>query len=89
MRLTDRLNIAQRIVIVVATGIALAAIGIYLAHRGSTRYGHYIQTTPIGAGPGTGQPGWLRLIIWLVLDGIWAVTSLVVLRPARGSDGSP
>ncbi len=32
MRLTDRLNLAQRIVIVVATGNAVAAIGIYLEY---------------------------------------------------------
>ena len=87
MRLTDRLNMAQRIVIVVAIGIALTAIGIYLANRGGTRYGHYISTVPIGVGPGT--PRWLRLIIWLALDGIWAVASVVLFRPPRRSDGPP
>jgi hypothetical protein len=80
---------AQRIVIVVATGIVLAAIGIYLANRGSTRYGHYILTVPSRFGSGTRPPGWLRLITWLVLDGIWAVASVVVLRSPRGSDGPP
>lgn len=86
MRLTDRLNMAQRIVVVLAAGIALAAIGIYLASKGSTRPGHYISALP-RIGPGPGPPGWLRLIIWLVLDGIWAVASVVVLRPPQGSDG--
>jgi hypothetical protein len=88
VRLTDQLNLAQRIVIVVATGIALAAIGIYLANRGSTRHGlHYILTSPSGIEQGTGPPGWLRLIIWLVLDGIWAMASVVMLRTPHGSDG--
>ena len=32
-------------------------------------------------------PRWLRLINWLVLDGIWAVVALVVLRSPRGSAG--
>ena len=80
MHLTDRLNMAQRIVIVLATAMALAAIGIYLANRGSTRDGHYMSALP---SPGAGPPGWLRLIIWLVLIGIWAVASVVVLRPPR------
>jgi len=32
VRLTDRLNLDQRIVIVIAVGIALAAIGFYLVN---------------------------------------------------------
>jgi hypothetical protein len=85
VRLTDGLNLAQRIVVVVATGIALAAIGIYLANRGSTMDGHFLSAVPIRIRPGPRR--WLRLIIWLVLDGIWAVAGIVVLRPPRGSDG--
>jgi tryptophan-rich sensory protein len=84
VRLTDRLNMAQRIVIVVATAMALAAIGIYLAHRGSAKEGHYLSALP---SPGAGPPGWLRLIIWLVLIGIWAVASVVVLRSPRDQSG--
>jgi hypothetical protein len=87
VHLIDRLNLAQRIVIVVATGIALAAIGVYLANRGSTGPGHFfIQASP-RIGPSPGPPSWLRLITWLVLDGIWAVASVVVLRSPQGSDG--
>jgi len=86
VHLIDRLNLAQRIVIVVATGIALAAMGIYLANRGSTKPGHFfIQASP-RIGPSPGPPSWLRLITWLVLDGIWAVASVVVLRSPQGSD---
>jgi hypothetical protein len=88
VRLIDGLNTAQRVVIVVAIGIALVAIGIYVTNRGSTSPGlHYISTSLIG--PGMGPPCWLRLIIWLVLDGIWAVASIVVLRPPQGSEGPP
>jgi hypothetical protein len=32
-------------------------------------------------------PRWLRLINWLVLDGIWAVVALVVLRSPRDQPG--
>jgi hypothetical protein len=35
--------------------------------------------------PGTGEPGWLRLIIWLAAVVLWAVASIRVLRPARGN----
>ena len=85
MRLIDGLNTAQRIVIVVATGIALAAIGIYLANRGSTMDGDFMSSVPIRIRPA--PPRWLRLIIWLVLDGIWAVAALVVLRSPRDQTG--
>ena len=86
MRLTDRLNLAQRIVVVVATGIALAAIGVYLTNRGSTMGGHhFMSSVPIRIRPR--PPRWLRLIIWLVLDGIWAVAALVVLRSPRDQTG--
>jgi hypothetical protein len=83
VRLTDRQNAAQRIVLVVAIGIALVAIGSYLAHKGNTTHGlHYFQSA-FRLRRGAGPPGWLRLIIWLVLDGIWAVASVVLLRPPR------
>jgi hypothetical protein len=82
----DGLNTAQRIVVVVATGIALAAIGVYLANRGSTLGGHhFLSAVPYRMRQGS--PRWLRLIIWLVLDGIWAVVALVVLRSPPGSAG--
>ncbi len=89
MRLIEGLNTAQRVVIVVAIGIALAAVGLYLTRLGSPRFGWYAYA-PLAPGvgpPGTGLPAWLRLIIWLGLTGIWAVASVVLLRPPRGSDG--
>lgn len=36
--------------------------------------------------PGTGLPGWLRLIVWLVLIGLWALASIMVLRPPADQD---
>ena len=35
--------------------------------------------------PHTGLPGWLRLIIWLALIGLWAWGSVRVLRPSPES----
>ena len=87
MRLIDGLNTAQRVVIVVAIGIALATIGLYLTKIGSPRIGWYAYS-PLTRGaflPGSGLPAWLRLIIWLGLTGIWASVSVIVLRtPSRG-----
>jgi hypothetical protein len=81
--LIDGLNTAQRVVIVVAIGIALGAVGLYLTRLGSPRFGWYAYS-PLapGAGPvATGLPAWLRLMIWLGLTGIWASASVIVLRP--------
>jgi len=89
VRLTDRLNKAQKIVVVIATGIALAAVGVYLANRGSVSPGpgHYIVAYPSRFVPRQRPPRWLRLMIWLVLDAIWALTSIVVLRSPGRSEG--
>ena len=87
MRLVDKLNTAQRVVIVIAIGIGLAAIGLYLVSLGGeARFGWYAYaplTNEIGP-PGMGLPGWLRLIIWLGLTGIWASASVIVLRQPLG-----
>ena len=90
MRLTDRLNKAQKIVVVIATGIALAAIGMYLANRGNVirEPGHHFASGFSSRfAPRPRPPRWLRLIIWLVLDAIWASTAIVVLRSPPRSDG--
>jgi len=44
-----------------------------------------MSSVPIRIRPA--PPRWLRLIIWLVLDGIWAVAALVVLRSPRDQTG--
>jgi len=87
----DRLNTAQRVVIVVAIGIGLAAIGLYLTRLGSPRLGWYAYPalTPGVGPPGTGLPAWIRLIIWLGLTGIWASASVIVLRPPQRESAGP
>jgi len=85
VRLIDGLNTAQRIVVVVAIGIALGAVGLYLTRLGSPRLGWYAYS-PLTRGawmPGTGLAAWLRLIIWLGLTGIWAGASVIVLGGRR------
>lgn len=85
MRFTDRLSLAQRIVVVVALGLAFGVLGDYLdslGNPGLTGWYAYAPLTRSVLLPGTGLPGWLRLLIWLVLIGLWAVAATRVLRPA-------
>jgi hypothetical protein len=90
MRLTDRLSLPQRIVLVVALAAACLAVGLYVASldNGTGSFGWYayapVRSTanyPL-TGP-TGLAGWLRLIIGLALTAFWALASLWLLRPAR------
>jgi hypothetical protein len=85
MHLTDRLGKAQRIVVVIALGMALGAVGSYLVTLGNTFragwYG-YAPLTQAVYPPRTGLAGWLRLIIWLALIALWAVMSVRLLRPS-------
>ncbi|MGI9007476.1 MAG: hypothetical protein ACR2FU_14990 [Streptosporangiaceae bacterium] len=91
MRLINQLNVAQRAVIVVAIGVALATFGHYLISLGNRRLGWYAYA-PLTAnvGPrGTGLPGWVRQIIWLALTAVWAVASIIALRPAHSAPAEP
>ena len=85
MRLTDRLSQPQRIVVVIALGMAFGAAGIYLVNAGSTVGSGWYAYAPLSQGVSslhTGLAGWLRLIVWLVLIGLWALVSVRVLRPS-------
>lgn len=86
MRLTDRLSQPQRIVVVIALGTAFGAAGIYLVNLGNTVKGGWYAYAPLSQAiypPRTGLAGWLHLIIWLALIGLWALVSVRVLRPSR------
>ena len=86
MRFTDRLSQPQRIVVVIALGVACGAAGMYLVNLGSTVSGWgwyaYAPLSQAGYPPHTGLAGWLRLIIWLALAVLWALVSIRVLRPS-------
>ena len=68
MRWIDRLGAAQRVVVVIALGLALGSPqASYLTSLG-TRTGWYAYAPLSGQvfqPPGIGEPGWLRVIIWL------------------------
>jgi heme/copper-type cytochrome/quinol oxidase subunit 1 len=86
MRWIDRLGKAQRVVVVVALGLALGIVASYLTSLG-TRTGWYAYAPLSGQSfqpQGIGEPAWLRLIIWLAVVGLWALISLRILRQSSG-----
>jgi hypothetical protein len=82
VRLTDRLSQPQKIVVVIAFGMALGAAGIYLVNLGTFGWYAYSPLSQVASPPRTGLTGWLRLIIWLVLICLWALGSIRILRPS-------
>lgn len=87
MRFIDRLNMPQRVVIVIALGLVLGALGRYLTSLGGGFHMGWTAYSPLRAA-GFGMPPWLRLIIWLVLIILWALASIRMLRPSQGRSGS-
>jgi heme/copper-type cytochrome/quinol oxidase subunit 1 len=86
MHWIDRLGKAQRVVVVVALGLALGIVASYLTSLG-TRTGWYAYAPLSGQSfqsQGIGEPAWLRLIIWLAVVGLWALISLRILRQSSG-----
>jgi heme/copper-type cytochrome/quinol oxidase subunit 1 len=82
MRWIDRLSTAQRIVVIIALGLALAIMARYLTSLG-TRTGWYAYAPLTGQAfspLGLGEPGWVRVIIWLAAISLWAAASGTVLR---------
>jgi len=86
MRWIDRLNMAQRVVLVITLGLALGIVASYLTGLG-VRTGWYAYAPVSGQlqPPGIGEPGWLRLVIWLAAVSLWALTSLRVLSQSSGT----
>ena len=84
MRSTDRLSQPQKIVVVLALGMAFGAAGTYLVGLGNTSAFGWYAYAPLSQAtyPATGLHGWARLLIWLALIGLWALLSVRVLRPS-------
>ena len=81
----DRLSTAQRVVVIIALGLALAIVASYVTSLG-TRAGWYAYAPLTGQAfspPGFGEPGWLRMIIWLAAIGLWAAASATLLRQSH------
>jgi hypothetical protein len=86
MRWIDGLSKSQRVVVVIALGLALETLGSYLVNVGSGLVAGLYTYSPFTAGGGflapSGLDPWLRVIIWLVLIALWAAGSIRVLRPS-------
>ncbi len=95
MRWIDGLGKSQRVVAVIAFGLALETLGSYVVNLGSGLASGWYAYSPLTSGGLFAAPapiglhGWLRLIIWLVLIGAWALGSIRVLRPSSGDAPSP
>ena len=79
----DEYNRAQRIVLVIALGLALAFIGFYIDGRnGSVRgggwFGYAPETSVMFSQRQRFSP-LLSTIVWLGLVGVWALASLRLL----------
>ena len=86
MRWIDKLSKAQRVVIVVALGAVLLAVGGYLVSLGQPGVAvGWSGTAPLTA-PSVGRPGWVALVVWLILTCLWAVVSIRLLRPSGEDD---
>lgn len=92
MRWIDGLNKSQRIVLVIAIGLAIGTAGSYLVNLGSGLATGWYAYAPLTNGvlfAPRGLHAWLRVIIWLVLIGAWALGSIRVLAPSSGDAPSP
>lgn len=85
--LRNRLGFGQRVVIVIALGVALTLAGHFITSLGgrSGWYAYSPLTASVYPRPGL-LPGWARLLIWLGLLAAWTGASLYLLRarPAPG-----
>ena len=87
MHWIDRMNLGQRIIVIISLGMALAVGGSYIVNGGgdSGWVGYAPLTTAISV-PGLSPA--LRLVVWLGLIAIWALASVVLLRSPRSRGGS-
>jgi hypothetical protein len=87
-----RMNLAQRIVVVVGLGAALYVFGMWAMTWGSQVSRVWIATSPLSgafAAPDvSGLHLWARLLIWLALIGLWLGAALFVFRSTNDSGRS-
>ena len=78
-----RLNLAQRIVLVIGWGLALAFFGRWVTTRGR----HLASVLPVRVHSLLvgGLHPWVRLVIWLALVVVWTAGAMWVLRDRKQS----
>jgi hypothetical protein len=90
VKLLARLNMAQRVIIVIAFGVALALFGYWVALHDVYAFG-WVSYTPMPTR--IAKPRGLTfgeiILVWLGLTIAWAVVSIIVLhRPKPGHTAS-
>lgn len=83
-----RLNRAQRVVLVVALGAAMAVTGTYITTLGNfrTRWMAYAPLSESIYQPNLGLVPWLQLAVWFGLILIWTAASVRLLKDSDPSD---
>jgi hypothetical protein len=89
MRWINGLSKSQRVVVVIAFGLALGMLGSYLVSLGAPVSGWYGFSPLTDSFYVPGLRPWLRLIIWLLVIVVWAAGSIWVLRPSLDQAASP
>lgn len=79
------LNLAQRVVLVVALGGVLYFLGSYLTGGAqlATGWTGYAPLRSAAVLSRAGLNGAASLVLWLLLVGVWAAASLAILRTRR------
>jgi heme/copper-type cytochrome/quinol oxidase subunit 1 len=84
-------NLAQRVVLVIAFGAALYILGAYLTGgtRVLTGWTGYAPLQAVPLASRTGLSGTGSILLWLLFVTVWAAGSLMVLRTRRSSTRPP
>ena len=90
MNLVGRLGFAQRIIVVVALGLALGTLGRFITDLGSpgANFGWfgYAPLTRSIMTVGATMSAWEQLLVWFALIIVWTASSLYLLGPASAKN---
>ncbi len=85
MEFLSRLGFAQRIIVVVALGLALGVTGRFITTLGSAgaNFGWFGYAPLTGSimTVGSTLSDWEQLLVWLALIIVWTASSVYLLRP--------
>jgi hypothetical protein len=87
----SRLNLSQRVVLVVGSGVAVYFLGAWITSLGSHLITGWTGYAPLSSAFVPYQGGlhpWVQLVIWLILVLVWTGSSLALLKSStpRESD---
>jgi len=87
-----RMSHAQRVVIVIAAGLALYQFGTWCTTWGSRSFTGWVAYAPMSNSQFTPYVGgfhpWVRMMIWLFLIVLWLAFSLIVLEATPRDDAN-